>query len=225
MIKFKKVSKKFGTGKVGLDLVSFEVKPGELAFLVGSSGAGKTTLLRLLIRDLVPSKGEVLVNNLKLSKLSSSKIADLRRYIGMIFQDFKILQDRTLFENVALPLEISGVSSGTIKKKVMASLELVGLSDKYDHFPIQCSAGELQRVALARAIVSEPKIVLADEPTGNLDPKTSWEIMDLLKKIHSQGHTVLIATHDQDIVNSLEERVITIEGGKIIKDLKKGKYT
>ena len=225
MIKFKKVSKKFGTGKKGLKLIDFEISPGEFAFLVGPSGAGKTTLLRLLIRDLTPSRGEIIVNNWKLSKLPNSKIASLRRYIGMIFQDFKILIDRTLFENVALPLEIAGENQNIIQKKVMAALDLVGLSDKASHFPVQCSAGELQRVALARAIVSEPKVVLADEPTGNLDPKTSWEIMDLLKKIHDAGHTVLIATHDQDIVNSLEERVISISEGKIVSDIKKGKYT
>jgi cell division transport system ATP-binding protein len=225
MITFQKVTKRFGTGKIGLSSINLSIEQGEFVFIVGPSGAGKTTLLRLVIRDLIPTEGEIVVNNWKLSQMRSSKVADLRRLIGMIFQDFKILSDRTAFENISLPLEILGGNRDKIEKQVLEALDTVGLVDKAQHFPVQFSAGELQRVALARAVVANPKIILADEPTGNLDPKTSWEIIDSLKKIHKKGHTVVVATHDQDIVNSLQERVISLEDGKVVKDLKKGKYS
>lgn len=225
MIKFRKVTKTFETGQTALKAVNLDIKPGEFSFVVGPSGAGKTTLLRLIIRDLIPSKGEVVVDNLKLSRLPAGKIPHLRRNVGMIFQDFKLLMDKTVYENVSLPLEILGEKQDKIKKKVLDVLEMVGLAEKAEHFPVQLSAGETQRVSLARAVVGEPKIVLADEPTGNLDPKTSWEIIDDLKKIHKQGRTVIVATHDQDIVNSLKERVISIDDGKVTKDESKGKYS
>ena len=225
MIKFHKVTKKFGTGKTALSNIDFEVEPKEFVFIVGPSGAGKTTLLRLLTKETVPTSGEIYVDNVKLSELPYSKIHELRRSIGFIFQDFRLLLDRTAAENVGMPLEVVGVAVGEIKKKVEKALEMVGLTDKQHHFPIQFSAGELQRLSLARAVIGDPAIIIADEPTGNLDPKTSWEIIDLLQKINEKGHTVIVATHDQDVVNNLKRRVITIKDGEIVKDVREGKYT
>ncbi|MDP3983036.1 MAG: cell division ATP-binding protein FtsE [bacterium] len=225
MIKFHKVTKKFGTGKTALSNIDFEVEPKEFVFIVGPSGAGKTTLLRLLTKETVPTSGEIYVGNVKLSELPYSKIHELRRSIGFIFQDFRLLLDRTAAENVGMPLEVVGVAVGEIKKKVEKALKMVGLIDKQHHFPVQFSAGELQRLSLARAVIGDPAIIIADEPTGNLDPKTSWEIIDLLQKINEKGHTVIVATHDQDVVNNLKRRVITIKDGEIVKDVREGKYT
>lgn len=222
-IVFDKVSKKYNNS-YALDEINFSVESGEFIFLVGDSGAGKTTVLRLLIHDLVPSGGKIEVENINIFKNKKTDIAKLRRKIGMIFQDFKILADRTVFENVAIALEILGKNQTEIHKKVKEVMHLVGLSEKARYFPIQLSAGELQRTAIARAIVGGPKILLADEPTGNLDPTTSWEIIKILKEINKLGTTVIMATHNVDIVNSLEKRVITLKKGKIIKDEKKGKY-
>lgn len=224
MIKFHQVTKKFGSGVLALDNVNLEINKGELAFIIGSSGAGKTTLLRLIIRDLLPSDGVVFINELNLMKMKSSQVHKLRRSVGTIFQDFKILPDKTAFENVALPLEIANYKPSKVKEAVSEILKRVKLIDKANHFPSQFSAGELQRLSLARAVVVNPEIILADEPTGNLDPETSWDILDLLKDFHRQGSTVLIATHDQDIVNSLEERVIRMEKGMVVRDEKSGKY-
>lgn len=224
MINFQKVTKEYGTGQKALDNIDIQISSGEFVFLIGDSGAGKTTLLRLIIRDLSPTTGKIFVDKLNIAELKSSKIARLRQFIGMIFQDFKILEDRTAFENVALPLQILGEKEDAVKNKVYKMLEMVELKGKENLFPIQLSAGEQQRVGLARAVINEPKIVLADEPTGNLDPKTSWEIIDLLRKINKKGHTVIIATHDQDIVNSLKGRVISLKQGKVASDKNKGKY-
>lgn len=224
MIKFHQVTKKFESGTVALENVDLEINPQEFVFVVGPSGAGKTTLMRLVIRDILPSEGEIFVHDWKLNNLPSSQVPQLRRLIGMIFQDFKILSDRTAYENVALPLEISGLKENKVEDSVLSALEQVGLIHRAHFFPVQLSSGELQRVSLARAIVGEPKIILADEPTGNLDPKTSWEIINLLKKAHQQGHTVVVATHDQDVVNSLEERVICLDNGRVVRDERKGKY-
>lgn len=225
MIKFHKVTKKFGTGKTALSNIDFEVEPKEFVFIVGPSGAGKTTLLRLLTKESVPTSGEIYVGNVKLSALPYSKIHELRRSIGFIFQDFRLLLDRTASENVGMPLEVAGVAVEEIKKKVEKALKMVGLIDNQHHFPVQFSAGELQRLSLARAVIGDPAIIIADEPTGNLDPKTSWEIIDLLQKINEKGHTVIVATHDQDVVNNLKKRVITIKDGEIVKDVREGKYT
>lgn len=224
MIEFKQVTKQFGDGTVALDKVSFIVKPGEFVFLVGPSGAGKTTILRLLIRDLSPTSGSIFLEKEELNALHSRKIPGLRRKIGAAFQDYKLLWDRTIFENVSLPLEIIGEFPRIIKKEVLEILELVGLEKRSDLFPLQLSGGELQRTVIARALAARPSILFADEPTGNLDPGTSWQIVKLLKKINEKGKIVIMATHNFDIVDSLNERVITLEKGKIISDKKKGKY-
>ncbi len=222
MILFKNVTKKFGKNKV-LDNISFVIEKGDFAFLVGPSGAGKTTILRLLLKELNPDKGEIKVDKKELEKYSTPQI---RREIGAAFQDFKILEDRTVFENIAIALEIEGISNKEIMEKVNKIISLVGLDGKENLFPVELSGGELQRAVLARAAVSEPKILFADEPTGNLDPETAWQVINVLKKINKEkGTTVITATHDTKIVDSMEERVITLKDGKIIEDQKKGKYT
>lgn len=223
MIKFDKVTKKFPLGNLGLEEVSFEIAKKEFVFLVGPSGAGKTTILNLIIHELVPSSGSVIVDDLELSDKKFRQQVELRRRIGMIFQDFKILPDKSVFENVALSLKVTGFPESKIKSEVNHALSFVNLADKEKVFPSQLSAGELQRVAIARALVGERKIVLADEPTGNLDPKTSWEIMKIFKKLEGKK-TIVFATHNTDIVNSLQKRVLVLKKGKLIKDLRKGKY-
>ncbi len=217
MISAQKLTKKFGN-ILALEEVSFDISPGEFVFLTGPSGSGKTTILRLIMRDLKPDAG-------KLVLAGPAKIHEYRRTIGTVFQDFKLLPDRSVFENVALPLEVVGVKPEDLQKAVKKALELVELTSRADLFPAQLSGGELQRVALARAIVTRPKLILADEPTGNLDPKTARSIVNLLSTIHSElKTTVLMATHNADIVNHLARRVIALEAGKVIKDSPKGKY-
>lgn len=223
MIKLENVTKKFGSKKV-LSRVSFEIAPQEFVFLIGPSGAGKTTLIRLIIRDLVPTSGKLFVDGWDLNSLPSSKIPLLRRKVGVVFQDLKVLFDKTVLENIKLAREILGERTQEAKEKAERVLELVGLKGKENFFPIQLSAGELQRVCVARAIVGEPKILLADEPTGNLDPATGWELIKLLDRINKMGTTVLMATHNVDIVDSFKKRVIGLEKGKIVKDEKGGKY-
>lgn len=223
MIYFDKVSKKFGQ-EIALDNISFTIKKGEFVFLVGPSGAGKTTLLRLLIKDLLPDSGSIKLGDLDIVNLHKSKLPALRRKIGYVFQDFKILSDRTIYENVAVTLQILGKNEEEIKKRVKETLGLVGLSGKEEKFPTQLSAGELQRVSIARAIIGGSKILLADEPTGNLDPKTGWDILKILNQINKKGTTVIMATHDFDIVNSMDKRVIKIDKGKMVRDQQKGKY-
>lgn len=223
MLKFKNVTKKFGE-VMALANVSFEVKKGEFLFLTGPSGAGKTTVIKLILGELLPTEGKIIFNGQDLAKMRRKKIPWLRRQIGVIFQDFKLIPDRTVFENVALPLEIVGKKKQEIKKQVEEVLKRVSLSERTDFFPAQLAGGELQRVSLARALVCQPLILLADEPTGNLDPACSWQLVKLLKKINQEGTTVLMATHNVDIVNSLGTRVIALEKGKMVKDEEKGKY-
>ena len=223
MLNFEKVSKKFGK-HLALDNITFKVNKGEFVFLVGASGAGKTTILRLIIKDINPTHGLIKLNDIDIVKLSSNKVPILRRKVGMIFQDFKILTDRTIFENIAITLEILGKKPQEIKAKVDEVLSMVGLSQRRNFFPIQLSAGEIQRASIARAIVGKPAMLLADEPTGNLDPKTGWEILRALNEINKNGTTVIMATHNVDIVNSMDKRVIKLAEGKIIKDESKGKY-
>lgn len=223
MITFDKVTKKFPLGNFGLDEVSFEVEENEFVFLVGPSGAGKTTVLELIIKEIVPSSGTIIVDDLDITDKQFKHLVDLRRKIGMIFQDFKILNDKNVFENVALSLKVLGLGSLKLKQAVNQSLAFVNLPDKARVFPSQLSAGELQRVAIARALVGERKIILADEPTGNLDPKTSWEIMKIFKKLEGKK-TIIFATHNTDIVNSLQKRVLVLKAGKLVKDLRKGGY-
>lgn len=220
MIKFDKVVKKFGSTSA-LDNIDLEINDKEFVFLTGPTGAGKTTFFRLLIRDLLPTKGKVFVGDLDLSKLPSHKIPHLRKKIGVVFQDLKLLLDRTIFENIALPLEIIGEKPPEIKKRVEELLSQVGLSGFGTRFPLELSGGELQRVSIARAIAAEPQILLADEPTGNLDIGTSWGIMKLLSEINERGTTIIMATHNIDIVATLKKRKIVLDKGKVTKDEKR----
>lgn len=223
MIKLNNVSKIYKTGTAALSDITFSVDKGDFVFLVGPSGSGKTTLFRLLIRDALPTQGTISVNDWELTKLSKKKIPYLRKKIGVVFQDLKLLKYLTIFENIMFPLEVIGTDRKLAKQKVLKVLEEVGILDHKDKFPLQLSGGELQRVAIARALVLNPDIILADEPTGNLDMTTSWEIIKLLQDINKTGTTILMATHNTDIINSLLKRVITLEKGKIVKDERVGK--
>lgn len=223
MIKFDHVTKKYKEGTIALDDISFEIGPGELVFLVGPSGAGKTTILKLLLREMLPNKGKIIVDTENVVTMAGNKVPALRRKIGTAFQDFKLLFDRTVLENISLSLEIVKHDHKSIKSTVRKVLELVGLKGKENLFPIQLSGGELQRTVIARAIIANPKILFCDEPTGNLDADTSWQIMNLLKQINQSGTTIVMATHNMDIVNSLKERVIKLDKGKIVSDKAKGK--
>lgn len=207
-----------------LDRVSLFIAPREFVILVGTSGAGKSTLLKLLTREEKPNGGKIVVGGIDYDNLKDSQIPMLRRKIGVVFQDFKLLPQRNVFENIAFALEIAGVTRNEIKNTVPKVIELVGLTGKEHYFFNQLSGGERQRVAIARAVVRQPKILIADEPTGNLDPKNSWDIIKLLEKINKYGTTVLLTTHNADIVNKLKRRVITLENGKVISDQAKGGY-
>lgn len=223
MIQFDSVTKSYPLGTVALDDVTFAIEPNEFTFLVGTSGAGKTTILNLILGDLYPTTGTVIVNDMDISSKKSKKIEELRRRIGVVFQDFKILQDKDVFENIALGLHIQELPMKKIKEEVHEVLTLVGLEGKHNYFPVQLSAGELQRVAIARAMCGDRHIILADEPTGNLDPKTTWDIMKIFKKVEDHK-TIIIATHNTDIVNSMKKRVLVLKKGKLVKDMKKGGY-
>ncbi len=224
MIKFDRVTKKFTNETVAIEEVDLIIDKGEFVFITGPSGAGKTTLLRMLLRELLPTKGKILLKGEDITDLKGGKLSGLRRRIGAVFQDFKLLDDRTVFENIALSLEIAGKNKEEIEKKVKEVLKLVDLPKKSDLFPRQLAGGELQRVALARSLVSGPEVLFADEPTGNLDPKTSWQIINLMQEINKQGVTLIVATHNFEIVDSLEQRVICLEKGRVVSDKKKGKY-
>ncbi len=224
MVSANNLTKKFGN-MAAVDGVSFTIDPGEFVFFTGQSGSGKTTILRLITRDLRADSGELVVDGLNLSKISKSKLPLYRREIGIIFQDFKVLHDRSVAENIALPLEVRGVKPKEIVSAVNIALEMVGLEGRGGLFPSQLSGGEVQRVAIARAVVGKPRLILADEPTGNLDPKTARSIVKLLKEIHTElKTTVIMATHNAEIVNHSSMRVISLTGGKVIRDDKKGKY-
>jgi cell division transport system ATP-binding protein len=223
MIKFENVSKKFGS-IAALDDVSFEIGEGEFVFLTGPSGAGKTTIVKLILKEFLPTEGKILVNDQDVSKIKNPKICDYRRGMGVVFQDFKLLPDRTVFENVALPLEIRKKSLIEINKAVEETLKSVGLLERRDLFPSQLAGGELQRASLARAIINDPKILLCDEPTGNLDPKTSWQLIELIKKVNQKGVTIIMATHNVNIVDSLKERVLELDGGKLVRDQRGASY-
>lgn len=214
----------FGSGTTALHQASFTIEDNEFVFLVGPSGAGKTTILKLVLGALRATQGSVVIDDVDMNTLPKRDTYKIRQHIGVIFQDFKILHDKNIFENIALSLRVQDVHNAqTIKNKVEEALHLVGLPQKALMFPVQLSAGELQRIAIARAIIGNRRILLADEPTGNLDPKTSWEIMKIFKKLSGQK-TILFATHNTDIVNSLQKRVMVLKDGKVVKDMKKGGY-
>lgn len=223
MIQFENVSKKFGKEDVLLNL-SFTIADGEFVFLTGPTGAGKTTIIRLITKELLPTEGKIKVLKRELTKVTPKNLHLFRRELGVIFQDLKLLKDKTLFENVALALEVCGVKAEIIKKKVMGILKFVNIEEKINYFPQELSGGELQRAAIARAVVINPKIILADEPTADLDPAMTWQIIQLLEKINKLGKTILFATHNVDIVNSLKKRVISLKKGRIVKDVKEGRY-
>ena len=225
MILLDRVTKNYGkSNKPALNQASIHVGAGEFVIIVGTSGAGKSTLLKLLTREEKPSSGKIVVGGIDYDNLKDKHIPLLRRKIGVVFQDFKLLPNRTVFENVAFALEIAGMTNREIKSTVPKVIELVGLKGKEKQFPHQLSGGERQRVAIARAVVRQPKILIADEPTGNLDPKHSWDIVRLLEKINKYGTTVILTTHNVEIVNKLKRRVITIDHGKITSDQARGSY-
>ena len=218
------VSKAYATGAPALNGVSLHINRGEFVFIVGDSGSGKSTMIKLLLRELTPTSGNINVMGYDLVKIKHRKIPKFRRNLGIVFQDFRLLKDRNVYENVAFAQRIIQVSNKEIKRNVPSILATVGLAGKYKAKPKQLSGGEQQRVALARALVNKPTILLADEPTGNLDPKNSWEIMKLLEQINENGTTVLVVTHNREIVNSMQKRVVTMKKGVIVSDEEKGGY-
>lgn len=223
MVDFKSVTKKFGS-IVALSEVSFSIRAGEFAFITGPSGSGKTTVLRLILRDIRPTSGEITFAGHNLGALVSSQIPPFRRQIGCVFQDFKLLGDRTIGENVCLALAVSGDSRARQISRAKEVLSYVGLADRINSFPSQLAGGELQRASLARAIAPSPKLLLADEPTGNLDPTTALEIVNLMSKINKDGTTVLMATHNREIVDKMKRHVIELKNGEIVRDKESGKY-
>lgn len=225
MILLDRVSKSYNRkGEAALERVSLHIEPKEFVIIVGASGAGKSTLLKLLTREEKPTSGKIIVGGIDYENLRDRDIPKLRRRIGVVFQDFKLLPNKTVFENVAFALEIIGVSTKEIKHTVPRVLEIVGLKGKEDNMPQELSGGERQRVAIARAIVRQPKILIADEPTGNLDPKHAWDVIRVLEKINKYGTTVLLTTHNMEIVNRLKRRVVTISAGQVIADRARGDY-
>ena len=222
MIVLDNVCKTYSTGVSALNGVNLRIHKGEFAFIVGSSGSGKSTLFKLLLRELEPTSGKIFVNSKNISRLRRGKIPKMRRGIGVVFQDFRLLKDRNVYENVALAMRVVGKPAKAIREQVPQMLALVGLSDKAQSLPSELSGGEQQRVALARALVNNPPILLADEPTGNLDPANAWEIMNLLDDINKRGTTVVVVTHNQEIVERMQKRVITIDKGVVINDEKGG---
>ncbi|MDD3480828.1 MAG: cell division ATP-binding protein FtsE [Patescibacteria group bacterium] len=228
MIHFKDVVKKYGKKKgehpAALNGVSFDIKPKEFVSLVGESGAGKSTVVKLINKEIEPSSGEISVGKIDYANFPKRQIPFLRRKIGIVYQDFKLLPKKNVYENVAYALEVAGIRNKDIAGRVPKILKLVGLSDKAKCYPNEISGGEKQRVAIARALVHQPQILIADEPTGNLDPKNAWEIIDLLLKINSFGTTVLLTTHNKDIVDKIKKRVITLKRGKVESDHKVGRY-
>ena len=225
MISLQRVTKTYHTGVTALEDVSMEVEKGEFVFVVGQSGSGKSTMIRLLLKQEEATKGEVFVAGKNLAQISSFKIPQLRRNIGTVFQDYKLLSDKTVFENVAFALEVIGRPKHVIDQRVPEILEYVGLSDKLNSYPDELSGGEQQRVSIARACVNRPLVLLADEPTGNLDPNTSVDIMRLLDKVNRIGTTVVMATHDQAIVDAMRKRVVELDKGRVIRDQARGVYS
>ena len=224
MIELKDVTKEYSKGISALNGINLKIEQGEFVFIVGDSGSGKSTLIKLIMKELEPTSGTIIVIGHNLGRMRHRKVPMYRRNIGVVFQDFRLLKDRNIYENIAFAQRVTETSARVIKKKVPAALSLVGLAQKYKAFPKELSGGEQQRVAIARAIVNEPAILLADEPTGNLDPTNSWEIMKLLEEANDRGTTVLVVTHNQEIVNEMKKRVVTMKKGVIVSDEKKGGY-
>ena len=224
MITLDDVSKRYPNGTFALRDVDLQIEAGDFVFLVGSSGAGKSTLIRLLIREDMPTTGRVLVDGKDVAKLSRGNVSKLRRKVGVVFQDFKLLPAKTVAENVAFALIVTGHEGRVVREETDRVLSLVGLSQRRDHFPDQLSGGEQQRTAIARALVNRPQILIADEPTGNLDPVTSWEIIKLLTRVNELGTTLVMATHNAEIVNALRRRVVHLDHGRVVRDEREGLY-
>ena len=224
MIRFENISKIYNSHSIALKDVTFEVEPQEFVSLVGRSGAGKSTLLNLLIAEEKPTGGKIFFNRQNVLRMPSKELPPLRRQIGADFQDFKLLPNKTAYENVAFAMEVAGKSEAEIKNDVCKVLDLVGLKDKMNNFPRELSGGKKQRVAIARAMVHRPSVIVADEPTGNLDPINTWDIIRLLLKINELGTTVILATHDKEIINALERRVVSLENGTVVRDENPGRY-
>lgn len=224
MIEIKNATKIYDNDAKGIDDVSISIKRGEFVFIVGSSGSGKSTIMRLLLKEIEPTEGDIMVNGEHIKNLTRKEMPYYRRNMGVVFQDFRLLPNKTVYENVAFAMQIVEASKRDIRRNVPAILALVGLQRKAKAYPGQLSGGEQQRTALARAIVNSPPLLLADEPTGNLDPDTAWEIMTLLEDINDRGTTVVVATHAKDIVDQMEKRVIALKNGIIIRDIEKGGY-
>ncbi len=225
MIVLENVSKTYSTGAPAINNINLNIKKGEFVFIVGDSGAGKSTLIKLLLKELEPTSGKIYVNDKTVNKMKRRKVPYLRRDIGVVFQDFRLLKDRNVYDNVAFAQRVIGIPGKVIRRRVPAMLAMVGLAEKYRSFPKELSGGEQQRVALARALVNNPPILLADEPTGNLDPTNSWEIMKLLEEINKRGTTVVVVTHNKEIVDAMKKRVITMQKGVIISDEEEGGYS
>ena len=224
MITFDDVSLNYDARHTALSNINIHIDKGEFVFIVGPSGAGKSTFVKILTHELVPETGSVIVNNIKINKLKPSKVPYYRRSLGIVFQDFRLLSEKTVFENIAFVLRVTGTKSKDIKERVNKVIDLVGLRGKEKELPSKLSGGEQQRVAIARALVNQPTLLIADEPTGNLDPKTSEEIMKLFTEINHMGTTIIMVTHNKDLVNAMHKRVVNIEEGHIVNDVKKGGY-
>ena len=224
MLKMENVSKVYPGGSVALQDVDIHIKPGEFVFVVGPSGAGKSTFIKMLFREVLPTTGSIFVNGTDILNLTPKEIPYLRRQLGIIFQDYRLLPDRTVYENVAFAMEVIEIPHRKIKRRVLNVLDLVGLRHRANAYPNELSGGEQQRIAIARAIVNDPILVIADEPTGNLDPETSWDIMEIFKEINATGTTIVMATHDKEIVDAMGKRVVAIEKGHIVRDEASGVY-
>ena len=225
MIKMENVTKVYENGAVGMRDTTLHINKGEFVFVVGSSGSGKSTFMRLLLKEVEPTSGKIIINGTDITKLKRRQIPYLRRKIGVVFQDFRLLPSKTVYENVAFAMQVIETNPKIIRRNVPQILAMVGLGKKANAYPNQLSGGEQQRVALARAIINRPPILLADEPTGNLDPDTGWEIMELIQEIHRNGTTVVISTHAKDIVDKMQKRVVTINKGSVLRDIEGGGYS
>ena len=224
LIRIKNVKKQYKNGLVAIYNMTLKIAKGDFVFIIGSTGCGKSTLIKMLYREEKPTSGEILIGGINVGKLRNRKVYKLRRKIGVVFQDYKLLSRMNVYENVAFALEIFGMTKAEIHPKVLKALDLVGLKNRSKNYPHELSGGEQQRVAIARAIVNDPKLLICDEPTGNLDPNTSMEIMKVLEEVNKMGTTIIMVTHDRDIVEKMEKRVILLDAGRVVKDYEKGTY-